>query len=275
MLGNPHKPEAAAALSELKEFASARCEVVWCGLCLDGRGAIDAGADRVVVIGGDGTLIGVARALSTKQIPLIGVNIGKLGFLAEFSLEELMAHFEQAICDDELISRRTMLRVTVGEGGATRATYPVVNDCVIQAGPPFRVITLGVAINHHHLTDVSGDGLIVCTPSGSTAHNLSAGGPIMQCGVDAIVLTPLCPHSLSHRPLVIERDTEIEVVACTVNEGTTAIIDGQVSCPLGQGDRVTVKRFEADCMLVRNPLFTGWHKLVHKLHWGKPPGDDQ
>ncbi len=275
LLGNPDKPEVEAALADLEVFAASRCEVAGCGLRLDGRPAVEAGADRIVVVGGDGTLIGVARSLGRDQIPLIGVNVGKLGFLAEFSLDELKSSFTQAICDDALVSRRTMLQVTVqngGEGGCV--THPAINDCVIRAGPSFRMVTLGVSINGHHLTDVTGDGLIICTPTGSTAHNMSAGGPIMQVGVDAIVLTPLCPHSLTHRPLVIECDAVIDITACTVNEGTTAIIDGQVSCPLRPGDRVTVRRFEQDCLVVRNPLFTGWHKLVHKLHWGRGPDYD-
>jgi len=133
------------------------------------------------------------------------------------------------------------------------------------------MITLGVSVNGEHLTDVRGDGLIVCTPSGSTAHNLSAGGPIMQPGVDAMVLTPLNPHSLTHRPLVIECDAVIEISANAVNEGTTAIIDGQVSYSLKTGDRVTVKRSTSDVLLVRNPKYAQWHKLVTKLHWGKAP----
>lgn len=166
------------------------------------------------------------------------------------------------------------MRVTVHDGVGGRVSHPAINDCVIRAGAPFRMISLGVSINQHHLTEVTGDGLIVCTPSGSTAHNLSAGGPIMQCGVEAMVLTPLCSHSLTHKPLVIERDAEIDILACTVNDGTTAIIDGQVSCPLRAGDRVVVKRFDRDCLVVHNPLFTGWHKLVNKLHWGKAPGYD-
>ncbi|MHC4698096.1 MAG: NAD(+)/NADH kinase [Planctomycetota bacterium] len=274
LIGNPNKPEAAAALADLEAFAGSRCEVVGSELRLDGRAAVEAEADRIVVIGGDGTLIGVARSLGTDQIPLIGVNVGKLGFLAEFSLDELKRTFTQAMCDDAVVSRRMMLDVTVQENGGGSITHPAINDCVIQAGPPYRMVTLGVSINQHHLTEVGGDGLIICTPSGSTAHNMSAGGPIMQCGVDAIVLTPMSPHSLTHRPLVIERDAVIDILAGSVNEGTTAIIDGQVSCPLRPGDRVTVRRFEKDCLLVHNPLFTGWHKLVHKLHWGQAPNYD-
>lgn len=271
LLGNEDKPDVAALLDELREFAADRCEVVGAGVGLDGRVAVEAGANRIIVLGGDGTLIGVARSLEADQIPLVGVNVGKLGFLVEFTLDDLKEHFSRAIGDDGIISRRTMLQVTVEHNGGERYTKLAVNDCVIQAGPPFRIVRLGVSINGHHLTEVAGDGLIVCTPSGSTAHNLSAGGPILQGGVEAIVITPLCPHSLTHRPVVVERESVIEIRALAVNEGTTAIMDGQVSSPLSQGDVVTVRRFHSDFLLVRNPSRANWNNLVAKLHWGKGP----
>jgi len=273
-LGNPDKKNAAGVLADLKALAATRCEVVGAALGHDGKGAAAARPDRIVVIGGDGTLIGVARSLGEMQIPLIGVNVGKLGFLAEFSVEELTHHFDRAMTDDSLIRRRTVLQVTIERGGQVTDRTLAINDCVIQAGPPFRIIRLGIAINGEHLTRVGGDGLIVCTPSGSTAHNLSAGGPIMQPDVDAIILTPLCPHSLTHKPLVIGRESVIEIVADAVNEGTTAIIDGQVSFPLRNGDRINVRRFSTDCLLVRNPQYAKWHKLITKLHWGQSPTND-
>lgn len=258
-------------MRDLRPFAASRCELVGADLGLDGGAAVETGAERLIVIGGDGTLIGVARSLNTDQIPLIGVNVGKLGFLTEFSIEELKDNFDRAVSDDTLISRRAMLQVTIVKDGDTPLTYLAVNDCVIQAGAPFRLINMGVSINNERLADVSGDGMIVCTSSGSTAHNLSAGGPIMQPGVDAIVLTPLCAHSLTHKPLVIEREAAIDILARAVNEGTTVIIDGQVSSPLEQDDRVIIKRFSADLKMVRNPLYAKWHKLVNKLHWGRAP----
>ena len=274
LLGNPTKPEAAAALDEIRNFAGERCNVVGAELGLDGRAAIDARADRLVVLGGDGTLIGVARSLGARQIPLIGVNTGKLGFLTEFATEDLKANFDRIITDDDLISRRTAIEVTIRHDGGTRKAGLAINDCVIQAGPPFRMIRLGISIDGQHLTEVAGDGIIICTPSGSTAHNLSAGGPLMQPGVPAIILTPVCPHSLTHKPLVVESAATIEIEARDVNEGTTAIIDGQVSCPLKPGDRVTIRRFDTDFQLVRNPLYTRWHNLVTKLHWGQSPTCD-
>jgi len=271
LLGNPEKKDVGAVLEEVRSFAASRCTVVGAGLDRDGRTALPGRPDRIVVLGGDGTLIGVARTLGEHQVPLIGVNVGKLGFLAEFSLEEIKRHFNQAVFDDSLISRRTVLQVAVRRDGAVKDSSLAINDCVIQAGPPFRIINLGISINGEHLTDVGGDGLIVCTPSGSTAHNLSAGGPIMQPDVDAIILTPLSPHSLTHKPLVVERESVIDIVAGTVNEGTTAIIDGQVSCPLKLGDHVIVRRFPTDFLLVRNPQYPKWHNLMTKLHWGQSP----
>ncbi len=271
LLGNPDKQQAGAVLDEVKLFASSRCTVVGADLDHDGCAAAASKPDRIVVLGGDGTLIGIARSLGEHQVPLIGVNVGKLGFLAEFSLEELKRHFDRALTDDTLISRRTVLQISVQRDGAVKEKSLAINDCVIQAGPPFRIINLGISINGEHLTDVGGDGLICCTPSGSTAHNLSAGGPIMQPDVDAIILTPLNPHSLTHKPLVVDRESVIDIVASTVNEGTTAIIDGQVSYALQPGDRVRVQRFSSDFLLVRNPQHAKWHNLVTKLHWGQSP----
>jgi len=273
-LANPDKPEAVRALERMRELAKGVCTVIGAECRIDGGPAVEAGADRIVVFGGDGTLIGVARSLGANQIPLIGVNVGKLGFLVEFSIDELQTEFAHILSDESLVKRRTMLQVDVHRNGNATQRVPAVNDCVVQAGPPFRIIDLGVAINGEHLTDVGGDGLIICTPSGSTAHNLSAGGPIMQPGLEAIILTPLNPHSLTHKPLVIEREAQIEITALTVNEGTTAIIDGQVSCSLAKGDRVVIRRFDSDLLVVRNPKHTLWDKLVGKFHWGRAPNYD-
>jgi NAD+ kinase len=271
LLANPDKRDAASALADLEAFAAQRSTVVGAQVNLDAASAVKAKADIIVLLGGDGTLIGVARSLGQNQIPLVGINVGKLGFLTEFSVEEFKKCFDQALTDPALISRRGILEATLRRDEGTLSTSLAVNDCVIQAGVPFRPITLEISVNDAHLTGVRGDGLIICTPSGSTGHNLSAGGPIVQPGVDAIVITPLTPHSLTHRPLVVERDSLIDVRAGAVNEGTTAIIDGQVSFPLKPDDRLVIRRFHAECSIVRNPLYTKWHNLVTKLHWGRSP----
>jgi NAD+ kinase len=270
LIGNPEKKAAHPAFAELRALAETRCDLVGAVMGHDLTAAVAAKAERVIVLGGDGTLIGAARALGANQIPLIGVNVGKLGFLAEFSLEELKQNFDRALRDTSLISRRMVLHVELNDGKRSDAGLAI-NDCVIQAGPPFRMINLGVSINGEHLTDVAGDGLVVCTPSGSTAHSLSAGGPIMQPDVQGMILTPLNPHSLTHKPLVVEHDSVVEVQAVHVNSGTTVIIDGQVSHAVARGDRVTIRRSPTDFFLVRNPLYTPWYKLKNKLHWGRAP----
>jgi len=270
-LANPDKPKALAALERVTSAAADRCNMIGAARLIDGRPAIAAKADRIVVFGGDGTLIGVARSLGDHQIPLVGVNVGKLGFLAEFSINEVETELDRILSDDALIKRRMMFEVGVFRNAHAAETFTAVNDCVVQAGPPYRIIRLRLSINGEHLTYVEGDGLIVSTPSGSTGHNLSAGGPILQPGVAAIILTPVNPHSLTHKPLVIEGDSVVEVTAHDVNEGTTLIIDGQVSCPLGGKNRVVIRRFSQDFLIVRNPRHTLWNKLVGKFHWGRAP----
>ncbi len=271
ILANPDKPEARATLETITPFVKERAELVGTACALDGQPAIKAGADCLVVIGGDGTLIGVARSLAGHPLPILGINVGKLGFLAEFSIEEFRGCFDQAVGDAKLISQRMALDVTMRHDGEDPTGCIALNDCVIQAGPPFRPVTLGVFVDGIPLTEVTGDGLIVCTPTGSTAHNLSAGGPILQQGVAAIVLTPLAPHSLTHRPLVIKCDSTSEVRASETNEGTTAIVDGQCAFPMAPGDTVIIKRHAADVQVIRNPLYAQWHKLITKLHWGEGP----
>jgi NAD+ kinase len=271
ILGNPDKGSVALALTELKQFCAARCTLVGAELSLDARVALAAGAEMIVVLGGDGTLLGVARSLGTAQTPLIGVNLGRLGFLANFSVEELKTHFDQVVDDASLLETRMTLDVNVFRDDRLRFTGRAINDCVLQAGPPFRRIELSVFLDGQKLTDVGGDGIIVCTPTGSTAHNLSAGGPILQAGVHAIVLTPLCPHSLTHRPLVIQYDSRIEIVAKDINPGSAAIIDGQVACPLQVDDRTLITRSAVPLRLVRNPLYPNWNNLVTKFRWGQPP----
>ncbi|MBN1511719.1 MAG: NAD(+)/NADH kinase [Phycisphaerae bacterium] len=269
LLGNPDKPEVPAAMERLHSFARKHCDIIGAKLSTDGQVALEAGAEMIVVFGGDGTMLGVARSLGRNQIPLVGVNFGKLGYLADYLLEEMQFNFDRVLNDPSLISDRMMLDMTVHRGGYQVFSSMAVNDCVIQAGPPFRIIELSVSLDDRRLTDVGGEGLIVSTPSGSTAFNLSAGGPIVQPGLHAFVLTPLLVHSLTHRPMVLEQDAVVEVVAKRVNHGTAVIVDGQMSCGLRPDDRVVVRRSQTTFKLVHNPMYPRWHKLVDKLGWGQ------
>lgn len=266
ILGNSEKDEVPSAMKEVADLVSKRATLAGTGLDFDG-GPIDA--DVVIVLGGDGTLISVARSMGDNQLPLIGVNFGKLGFLTPFSLQELIDHFDEVVAADAPTTKRTMLHAKV-ERAQDNSEFESLcfNDCVIQAGPPFRMISLAVELDGRRLTQLDGDGLIVCTPTGSTAHNMSAGGPIVLAEVDGMVMTPLNPHSLTHRPIVINADGKIAVELTQANAGTTAIIDGQVQCPLREGDRVHIRAADLRASIVLNPQSAKWQSLVSKLHWG-------
>ncbi len=269
LLGNPNKAEVPGAMETFYSFARGHCDIVGATLCTDGQAALQAGAEMIVVFGGDGTMLGVARSLGRRQIPLVGVNFGKLGYLADYLLEELQFNFDRVLHDESLIGDHMMLDVAIHRGDHQVFSSMAVNDCVLQAGPPFRIIELSVSLDGRLLTHMDGEGLIVSTPSGSTAFNLSAGGPIVEPGVHAFVLTPLLVHSLTHRPMVLEQNAVVEVVAKRVNHGTAVIVDGQMSCGLRPDDRVSVRRSQTVFRLVHNPMYPRRHKLVDKLGWGQ------
>lgn len=269
IIRNATKPDAEATLATLVKTVTRRAEVVASGVVEDAASLAGARPDRIIVLGGDGSILAVARALGEWQVPIIGVNFGKLGFLAEFSVEDVERSLDAILDDDALVSRRMMIEAVIHANGGRSARAMAVNDCVVHAGPPFRMIELSITVDGDHLTHVSGDGLVLATPSGSTAHNMSVGGPIVQSEIRAIVLTPISPHSLTHRPLVVNGDATIDVVARQVNPGTTMVIDGQVSLPMSAGERLTVRRHPHPFQLVNNPGKPRWDTLTRKLKWGQ------
>jgi len=273
ILGNPAKPEVPSALEDMRAFVSQRATLAGASLGLDGQLAVQAGADMAIVLGGDGTLLSVVRSLGDRQMPLIGVNFGKLGFLTQFNVRQVQEHFAAIVSNGNLANWRSMLLVRIehGDGGDSYESL-CVNDCVIHAGPPFRVVCLSIELDGRQLTQVCGDGLIVCTPTGSTAHNMSAGGPLLMADVESIVLTPLNPHSFTHRPIVISAASRLDITPVHVNPGTTAIIDGQVERPLRAADRVHIRLSPHRWCIIRNPQRPQWHNLVTKLRWGRPNG---
>ncbi len=269
VLRNPTKPAAEATLAALVELVAAKAEVVATGV-IDAADLIRSHQpDRVIVLGGDGSILSVARSMDDRQVPIIGVNFGKLGYLAEFSVDDLARNLDAVLTDQGIVSERMMMDAAVDSDGTQVRRSLAVNDCVIHAGPPYRMIQLAISVNQVHLTDASCDGLVLSTPSGSTAHNMSIGGPILQSEVNAMVLSPISPHSLTHRPLVVAGEAIIEVLVREANEGTTLVIDGQVTNPLKVGDRVTVGRSVHRFHLVHNPTQTRWYTLTEKLKWGQ------
>jgi NAD+ kinase len=274
IFGDPAKGPVAEAIEEFSRFLRDKAQIV--ASCYIEKCTIDVlgKSDFAIVFGGDGSIISAARDLSQANVPVIGVNLGKLGFLAEFSVSELKALFDSIVSGKAPIERRMLLgcgvsRACDGDSEVFRST--AVNEVFVTAGPPYRMIELMIAVDGQHVAGCVSDGLIVSTPTGSTAYNLSAGGPILDGSMEAMVITPICPHSLSFRPIVIDASSQVEVRCTRVNEGTTVSIDGQVSRQLSADDVVRVAREESSFLVVNNPLRTRWQTLASKLSWAERP----
>ena len=272
IIGAPNKPTAAAVLERVRQWLAGRATVVYAGLSVDSSTTLHYNPELIVVLGGDGTLIGVVHGLGERQVPILGVNLGKLGYMAEFTPDQLEREGDFLFADGLTFSRRLMLDVTLARADGTELSSLAVNDCVVLAGMPFRMIELRLESDGDEVATVRGDGLVVATPSGSTAHNLSAGGPILEPTAAAFILTPLCPHALTFRPLVVDARRVVEVRLLVANEGTNVSIDGQRNWSLRAGDRLRVRRYAADFLLVRNPAYSVWSGLRRKLMWGAGPG---
>lgn len=271
IFGDPAKGDVGAAIDEFVKFAKGKAEILAsCGIEACTAETLKE-ADFAVVFGGDGSIISAARQLSQMNVPVIGVNLGKLGFLAEFSVSELKEYFAGITLGKAQIEKRMMLECRVFRGPDERFGSAAINDVFITAGPPFRMIELKVSVDGQPLAGCVSDGLVISTPTGSTAYNLSAGGPIISGKMEAMVITPMCPHSLSFRPIVINADSKVEVFGVRVNEGTTVSIDGQVSCKLSVGDVVRVEKDAGEFLVVNNPLRTQWDTLATKLSWAEKP----
>ncbi|MDI6450065.1 NAD(+)/NADH kinase [Anaerobaca lacustris] len=274
IFGDPAKGPVAEAIDDFTRFLRGKAEIV--ASCYIEKCTADVlrESDFAIVFGGDGSIISAARDLSQAHVPVIGVNLGKLGYLAEFSVNELKEFFDNVVAGKAPIERRMLLGCWVSEtvqGGREKFHSPAVNEVFITSGPPFRMIELKIAVDGEHVATCVSDGLIVSTPTGSTAYNLSAGGPILAAAMEAMVITPICPHSLSFRPIVIDARSQVEVCCTRVNEGTTVSIDGQVSRTLAVDDVVRIAREASSFHVVNNPLRTPWQTLASKLGWAERP----
>jgi NAD+ kinase len=274
IFGDPKKGPVVEAIAELRGILDGKAEIL-CGSYLETCTASVIGAsDFAIVLGGDGSIIAAARELSEANVPVIGVNFGKLGFLAEFSMDEFKAQCDDILSARSPLEKRMMLGCHVsGQAGQGRERFysKAVNDVFVAAGPPFRVIELWIAVDGQHVASCVSDGLIVSTPTGSTAYNLSAGGPILAGAMEAMVITPICPHSLSFRPIVIDASKTVDIRCTHVNDGTTVCIDGQVSTGLSTNDVVRVAREASSFLVVNNPTRTRWDTLGTKLGWATKP----
>jgi NAD+ kinase len=283
LVANLPKPKVKPAADQLAAWLGGRVEF----LGIEDKREFDLGqvdCDLILVLGGDGTLLSVARRLCGRQVPVMGFNFGRLGFLASFGVEDIPDSVALAIEGRLPVRPRMMIEASVVPAGVDcdlkdvtsvkgcrRWSTCALNDVVVTAGSPFRMIELSVGTDGEPGVRYFGDGMIVCTASGSTAYNVAAGGPILDPLVEAMCLTPLCPHSLSFRPIVLHADQVVTLVANRVNRGTELVVDGQSECGLKTGDRVVIRRAAHKLMLVENPKLHRWQALGEKLHWASIP----
>lgn len=228
-------------------------------------------AELVVVLGGDGTLLSVARLFYGKEIPILGVNLGSLGFLAEVTLDELYPELERCLEGTHQISRRMMLEVRVLREGKQIEKCHILNEIVInRVGVLARIVNLKTEIDHHTLTNFKADGLIVSTPTGSTGYSMSAGGPVVHPRVSCIVITPICPHTLTNRPIVVTAESIISItVSSAVDDKVCLTLDGQVGFELLEGDSVEVRK-GATCTNLAVPKNRDYFEVLRtKLKWGE------
>ena len=229
-------------------------------------------ADFVITLGGDGTILKTARRITRKKIPVLGVNMGNLGFLTECKPEEVLEYLEKIFAGQYNVDKRSLLRVTIYRKGNKTATFLALNDAVINQGAFARLITMNLEVNGRKLVEFSADGMIIATPTGSTAHSLSAGGPIIHPQIEGIIINPICPSSLAMRPIVVPDSRQITVTIETQRRekgdyiGLT--IDGQDVTRLEFGDKIKFRRSKRSIHLVR--LKNSYYKMLrNKLNWGE------
>jgi NAD+ kinase len=273
------RPDAPAVVRDLARWLQARgCRVVvdreTGALLPDGaiavsREELPAQVDLIVVLGGDGTLLSVARLVAGLDVPLLGVNLGGLGFLTATAQEALYPTLELVLRGEATAEERMLLMASVSRAGESLAEYFALNDVVVAKGVLGRLIDLEVAVDGLMVTAYRADGLIIATPTGSTAYNLSAGGPILFPTMDALVLTPICSHALTNRPIVLSGTARVEVSLLTDSPDVLLSLDGQPGVPLTPKDRIGVRRTDARIRLIRDPQKTYFQVLRTKLKWGE------
>jgi len=280
----PHQPDALKRLCELAEWlAEHRIEMVGgpeiereriehqtgCSVKEVPGEDLASNVDLILVLGGDGTMIATARMVGNKDIPVVGINYGGLGYLAEFRIEELYTALESILTGDYRLEQRVMLSVELFRGQEPVTKNRVLNDVVINKSALARIIEIEAYMNGQFVNSFRADGLIVSTPTGSTAYNLSAGGPVIYPSMMAVVITPICPFTLSNRPIVVPDESVIELRLKTENEDVSLTLDGQVGLPLKPEDRVVISKSQTTFNLVQPANRNYFEVLRDKLRWGR------
>ncbi|MCH8157775.1 MAG: NAD(+)/NADH kinase [Nitrospinae bacterium] len=226
--------------------------------------------DLLIVLGGDGTLLSVARIAHAHDVPILAINLGSLGFLTEVSLQELYPSLENVLAGKFDVEHRMLLNARLWRNDKKVGDHNVLNDVVINKGVVARVVNLQVLVDGQYMTSYRADGLIIATPTGSTAYSLSAGGPIIHPSMQALVLSPICPLTLTNRPILVPDHSIIQVKLTTTNENVRVTLDGQEGWDMQTGDTLEIKKTQTTLKLIPAPNKNYYQILRQKLHWGTP-----
>lgn len=280
----PHQPDALDTLCRLTEWLSEReiqlvgladiaheeiKQKTGCAVEIVKEEQLAASVDLILVLGGDGTMIATARMIGDTEVPVIGVNYGGLGYLAEFPIEELFSALEAILSGQYKVQQRVMLAVELWRGEELITRTRVLNDVVVNKSALARIIEIEAYLDSQFVNLFRADGLIVATPTGSTAYNLSAGGPVIYPSMNAVVITPICPFTLSNRPIVVPDESSIEVRLMTDKEEVALTLDGQVGFPVQVNDRIVISKSNTSFNLVQPPNRNYFDVLRDKLKWGR------
>lgn len=232
---------------------------------------IDVPADLALVLGGDGAILRACRLMGSRQIPILGLNFGRLGFLADLSPDDFQKLIPDLAARKYQVVKHLMFECVHRQQNGTQLSYLGLNEAAVLSGGSLRMIDVELCIDGEAVTTFSGDGVIISTPVGSTAHNLSAGGPILRQDLRAFVVTPICPHTLTIRPIVDRADAAFVLTAARVPDGAMLVVDGQVKVPFRSGETVTIRQASVDFQLVRVTGHSFYRTLHRKLGWHGQP----
>ena len=267
LLGSGESAVVEAEVKRLRPLIEQQVEVVLCDLEFR-NGLEEVDADLVIVFGGDGSILRAAHRMAYRQLPVIGCNLGRLGFLAAFSASELLAVLPEICGGKYSVVEHLMFECRVLRAGQVLHQKLGLNETAVFGGPPFRMLDIQLYVDSEPVTTYSCDGLIVATPVGSTAHSLSSGGPILRKDLQAFVVSPISPHTLTNRPVVDSAERVFELSVALPNEGTAVVVDGQLVCPLQSQDRVRIERATPRFKLVEVAHHSYYRTLREKLGWG-------
>lgn len=279
VIAKSHRTEFAGKLQEAVQWLHSRgCETIvetevvqnfgLTGVTGFSREQIPYLADAIVVFGGDGTILSVARLLKDTGTPILAVNLGSLGFLTEVTLDELYPALEKFLAGEHKIDWRRLLKAELQRAGGERTTFHALNDAVINKGALARIISMDAYINQDFIANFLADGMIISTPTGSTAYSLSAGGPIVFPTLDSIILTPICPHTLTHRPIVIPAESRVRI-SLKSGDDVMLTVDGQTGLPLHEGDEILCTQSEFHIKLIQSGHKSFFDVLRKKLKWAE------